>query len=97
MCNTGLYDMNGEELRLGQKVLFINFQEGEIVFECGAFGIAFENEILYFEIQTIMNTLEHCCGNKYSGVMNDNFISLWEIYDNFNCEDDSLYPVRIIG
>lgn len=92
---TGLLDDNSDELLLGAQVRFISGDIGKIVFEAGAYGIAFKNAIDYEELQEDMDRLEQCCGNDYDGCFNDNFISLWEIYWNFNCEDNMLYPVEI--
>lgn len=37
-----------------------------------------------------------CCGNRYAGCMNDNFISLWELYWNSNSDDDVCRFVELI-
>ena len=33
---------------------------------------------------------------RFYGVFNDNFISFWEIYWNFDCEDNYIYNIEII-
>lgn len=90
----GMFDGNCYPFVLGDKVELINGQRGEIVFECGAFGVAIPNFINYEKLQIEMDKLDVCCNNSYHGCFNDNFISLWELYWNFNCEDDILYPVE---
>lgn len=91
--SSDMYDANGDQLLLGDKVLLLTGDTGEIVFECGAYGFATLEGIDYGKIQSKMDATAICCENKYLGCMNDNFISLWELYWNFNCEDNSLYPV----
>ena len=55
--------------------------KGIIKFECGSFGIGYQ--------KNIENILYAC--------KNDNYISLWEIYWNFNNEDDLIDTVEAIG
>ena len=93
---TGLIDVNCNEIKLGDKVKFTTGHIGKIVFECGAFGIGSCESIDYDKIQDTMDKLDICCGNKLSGCLNDNFVSLREIYWNFNYEEGYLYPVEII-
>lgn len=96
VTDIGIYDYDGELLEIGDKVKIINGQVGEIVYECGAFGVAIEGCIDYEGIQKAMNEDEWCCGNKYDGVMNDNFISLWELYWNSNSDDDVCRFVELL-
>lgn len=86
----GLLYEDGSEIELGDKVRFITGDVGEVVYECGAYGIAFDS-IDYDKIQQVMDSYPHCCGNDFMGCGNDNFISLWELYWNFNCEEDVLF------
>lgn len=92
----GMSDLNGESLKMGDKVKIANGQIGEIVYECGAFGVAIEGCINYEWIQNAMDNDDWCCGNSYSGVMNDNFISLWELYWNSNSDEDICRFVEIL-
>jgi len=93
--STGMYDEDINEIYLGDQVEFCGMK-GVICFECGAFGIGIKDGISYVKIQELMNSINHCCGNTYHGCFNDHFISLYEIYNAFNCEEDCLYIVNII-
>ena len=97
MKYVGLCDEQGDELFEGANVELITGAVGEVVFECGCFGIAFENGIDYDALQNNMDTLTVCCGNTFLGCFNDNFLTLFEIYWNFNCDGTNLYPVKIIA
>jgi len=94
--NIGLFDKNGIEFKINDVVEFCGM-EGKICFECGAFGIGFDDKIDYKIIEQklidISNTLHY---SRYYGVYNDNFISLWEIYWNFDCEDNHIWNIEII-
>ena len=92
-----LFDNTMKEIKLGDTIKLINSQIGRVCFEYGSFGIAFDDIIDYDSIQVEMDKLYACCGNKFSGCFNDNFISLWELYWNFNCEENILYCVRKIN
>lgn len=91
--STSMCDENGDELFLGDKVRLLTGDIGEIALECGSYGVGFADEIDYIKIQAEMDKNDWCCGNEYHGCMNDNFISLWELHWNFNCEDDVIYPI----
>lgn len=92
----GMFYEGGEEITLGDIAKLITGEVGEVVYECGAYGIAF-NHIDYDKIQQAMDSYPHCCGNDYAGVRNDNFVSLWEIYWNFNCEENILFMIEKLG
>jgi len=92
---TGLGDTNCKDIFNNDKVDFLGMK-GEICFECGAFGIGFVDSIDYDLIQKEMDSRHWCCGNEYSGIFNDNFISLWEIYWNFKCEEGAVDVVEIL-
>lgn len=86
----------GKYIREGDRVKFCGY-EGVVVFEYGCLGVIVGQGIDYDTLQRFMDEHEpECCGNEYHGCMNDNFISLWEIYDNFNCIEDYLWMVEII-
>lgn len=91
-----MWDCNDNPIELGDKVRIINGQVGEVVYECGAFGVAIQGTIDYEKIQSAMDADDWCCGNRFSGVKNDNFISLWELFWNSNSEDDSCRFVEVI-
>jgi hypothetical protein len=63
---------------------------------CGGFGIGYRKNIDWEEIQANIMPLTGCENTLYA-CENDNYISLWEIYWNFNDEDDSLNTVEVIG
>lgn len=90
---TGFYDKNGKEICKGDIVKFLD-SEYEVIFEMGTFGLGTHIEIDYDKIE---KEVEQTTDNDYSGVRCDNFIALWTIYWNFNCEDDVISQIEIIG
>lgn len=94
--DSGLTANAGRRVREGDIVRFCS-HEGEVVFEFGCLGVVVENGIDYDVLQKFMDENEDvCCGNEFSGCMNDHFISLWEIYENFNCIEDYFWMLEIV-
>ena len=91
----GCDDKNGKLIFENDIVDFLGHR-GIVKFECGSFGIAYEKHIDWDEIQANIMPLTGCENTLYA-CENDNYISLWEIYWNFNDEDDSLSTVEVIG
>lgn len=92
---TGLKDKSGKLIWENDIVELLGHR-GVIKFTCGGFGIGYRKNIDWEEIQANIMRITGC-GNILYACENDNYISLWEIYWNFNDEDDSVNTVEVIG
>jgi len=92
---TGMKDKNGNLIWENDIVELLGHR-GVIKFTCGGFGIGYRKNIDWEEIQANIMRITGCENILYA-CENDNYISLWEIYWNFNDEDDCLETVEVIG
>ena len=92
---TGLKDKNGNLIWENDIANFLG-HKGVIKFESGSFGIGYRKNIDWEEIQANIMRITGCENLLYA-CENDNYISLWEIYWNFNDEDDSVNTVEVVG
>lgn len=90
-AGTGVTDSEYNLLRLGDEVDLFGMV-GEVVFECGSYGIGFR-EVIDWERITSRIKPETGCDNRPDFCFNDNFISFWELLWNFNCDDGCCHVV----
>jgi uncharacterized phage protein (TIGR01671 family) len=92
---TGLRDKNGK-LIWENDIVELFGHIGVIKYVCGGFGIGYRKNIDWKELQSNIMRVTGCENILYA-CENDNCISLWEIYWNFNDEDDSVGTAEVIG
>lgn len=93
---TGVYDTELTKIFEGDIVKFLRYV-GKIVFEEGCFGIAIScNDA--FDWDYIDEEMKEYAGtNQITACFNDQFISLWEILWNFDCDQNICNVVEVIG
>lgn len=93
---TGLTDQNGKKIFEGDIVRLFDISVGEIVQECGAFGIGCRKQIDY---DYLASEIAPVTGNNNTPMFcyNDNFVSLWELWWNYNEESDEISVIEVIG
>lgn len=90
---TGVLDGTLCKLCLGDKVVLLNRFQGKIVFECGAYGIAFDECIDWDFIKSQIEPITGC-DDIPMFCENDTFISLWELLWNFGEEQNICRVVK---
>lgn len=94
--STGLTDKNGKKIFEGNIVRLFDISVGEIVQECGAFGIGCRKQIDY---DYLASEIAPVTGNNNTPMFcyNDNFVSLLELWCNYNEEGDEISVIEVIG
>ena len=90
---TGLTDKKGNRIWEHSTVNFLG-HKCKVVFEQGAFGLATEDAFNYGYIDEKTQSIT---GKSWTGLFNDNFISIWEIVWNLDCEENCLDVCELIG
>ena len=94
--STGLTDKNGKKIFEGNIVRLFDISVGEIVQECGAFGIGCRKQIDY---DYLASEIAPVTGSNNTPMFcyNDNFVSLLELWWNYNEEGDEISVIEVIG
>lgn len=93
---TGLNDKTGRKIFEGDIVRLFDISVGEIVQECGAFGIGFRKPIDYDYLASEIVSITGC-NNTPEFCYNDYYVSLYELYWNYNEENDNISVIEVIG
>ena len=92
---SGFTDQNSHKIFTQDIVDFLG-HIGVVDMYKGSFGIAFDDDIDWDEIEGKIPEIT-CCDNALTAVLDDHFISFWEISNNFNEGDKELSTVKVIG
>ena len=93
---TTVKDKNGTRIFEGDVVKLFDIAIGEIVCEYGAFGISCRQQIDYDYLASEIASITGC-DNTPMFCRNDNFVSLWELYWNYNQESSEISVIEVIG
>lgn len=88
-----LKDANNKAINCSDAISLFDMN-GKVVFERGAFGIAFNDTI---DWNRIIDECTERTGNNTYFTYNDNFVSFWELMWNFNDTEDTCSTVEIIS
>lgn len=97
---TCMYDQEGTEIFEGDIVRVVGLFVGVIIFQAGAFGVYtgynlnnyIDYDYLASEIASITG-----CNNSPHFCYEDYFISLYELYVNYNGEENCIPGIEVIG
>ena len=94
--STGMTDKNGNEIFEGDIVKLFDAAVGEIVQECGAFGIGCRQLI---DFDYLASEIAPVTGHNNTPLFcyNDNFVSFWVLYWNYNEENDEISVIEVNG
>ena len=92
----GLQDKNGNEIFKSDIVRVAGDWVGQVVFDCGAWGISILPSIDWDYLESQIKEITGC-DNSPCFCYNDNFISFWELMWNYNVEDNWCDVVEVIG
>ena len=85
--NTYYYDAEEKPIHIGDRVEMFG-AKGTIVFECGAFGVAFDYAVPWEDLE---KATEEQCGNRPHFLCHDVFLSFWEILWNLSDDTDTAF------
>lgn len=83
---SSILDANGQPIEIGQNI-YIFGQPGKVIFEHGAYAIHFEDSINWQLFEDMISE-KTGCDNRPHFSYNDYCVSFWELFDNYNCEEN---------
>lgn len=70
---------------------------GVVKFEAGCFGVYFADGVPWERIKEELPSWTHCSHSELHSCSNDHFVSMWELYWNFNCEEQYMEMLTVQG